>query len=510
MERFLTRHQDRIVGTITGFDRILFRGTLRCLSHCQGMWVFLSSQRVLLKDFKNFVLRLSAEICKHSESLAALAGRPYEYLATASQSKEQLAREIMERDQIKKGLVCVFSVVEPCYAISVRGNRQSKKLELVSQFRKCKHLYFYFVDPEFGLMHVRLQTWLPFTIQVCINGRRWLGNKLQHAGIAFVRHDNTFTEIADLDRAQQLMDQLMRRDFAACLNSLIKVINPLTRHPEWKLPNGYYWSFQEVEIATDVMFRDADSLARLYPSLLQHAMLVCNSTDVLRFLGRHVKSTFKGEVSSNLRRRHEGLRIKHWVEENSIKMYDKALSVLRIETTINNPHRFKAYRNSTRHGQPCRRWLRLRKGVADIRRLVQIARAANERYLQALAVVGEPKPSHRILDPVSEPVLQERRRFRALQPISPRESRLFEVICQGRFLLNGFRNKDLSHALSPPLGCDLRRYALRIGRQLQLLRAHGLIFRVAKTHYYRITKKGHEVMATALKFRTADMALLAA
>lgn len=510
MERFLTRHKDRIVGTITGFDRMLFRGTLRCLSHPKGAWVFLSSQHVLLKDYGRFVLHLSQEISEHSKAFAAEQGRPYQYLPSSSLSKEQLAREIMERDQIKRGLVCVFAAVEPCRTISVRPNRQSKKLELISQSRHCKHLYFYFVDREFGLMHIRLQTWLPFTLQVCVNGRRWLGNKLQRAGIPFVQHDNTFTEIADLPRGQQFMDQLMRRDFASYLNALTKVISPLARHPEWKLPNGYYWSFQEVETATDVMFCDADSLARLYPSLLQHAMLVCNSTEILRFLGRRLNGNFKGEISSNLRRRPEGLRVKHWVEENSIKMYDKALSVLRIETTINNPHRFKAYRRSTRHGQPCRRWLRLRKGVAAILRLVQIARAANERYLQALAVVGEPKPSHRILDPVSQPIQQTGRRFRALQPISPRESRLFEVICQGRFVLNGFRNKDLCQALPPPPDVEYRRYALRFGRQLQLLRAHGLIYKVAKTHYYRISNKGHEVMATAIKFRKTDLALLAA
>lgn len=510
MERFLTRHKDRIVGTIAGFDRILLRGTLRCISHCKGMWVFLSSQHVLLKDYGQFVQRLSLEISEHGKAFAAEFGRPYEYLPSSSLSKEQRAREIMERDQIQHGLVCVFAAVEPCHTISVRPNRASKKLELVSQSRHCKHLYFYFVDREFGLMHIRLQTWLPFTIQVCLNGRRWLGNKLQHAGIPFVQQDNTFTEIGDLNRAQQFMDQLMRRNFAPCLDAMTKLISPLARHPEWKLPNGYYWSFQEVETATDIMFRDPDSLAQLYPSLLQHAMLVCNSTDVLRFLGRRITSTFKGEVSSNLRRRHEGLRVKHWVDENSIKMYDKALSVLRIETTINNPHRFKALRQSTRHGQPCRRWLRLRKGVAAIQRLVQIAKAANERYLQALAVVGEPKPSHRILDPVSQPVQLQRRRFRALQPISPRESRLFEVICQGRFLLNGFRSKDLCQSLPPPEDVDRRRYTLRIARHLQLMRAHGLIFRVAKTHYYRITNRGHQVMATAIKFRTADMALLAA
>src|SRR5207244_11516744 len=108
IERFLTRHQDRIAGTITGFDRMLFRGTLRSISHCQGMEIFLSSQRVLFKDFANFAQRLSHEISEHGKAFAAKLGRPYEYLNSPSLAKEQLAREIMERDQITKGLICVF------------------------------------------------------------------------------------------------------------------------------------------------------------------------------------------------------------------------------------------------------------------------------------------------------------------------------------------------------------------------------------------------------------------
>jgi hypothetical protein len=508
MKRFLTRHKDRIVGTITGFDRVLFRGTLRSINYCTGFEIFLSSQHVLLKNFAAFARQLAQEISEHGQAFATERGRPYQYLNSPSAAKEQLARAIMERDKLNEGLVCVFASVEPCHTITVRGDRQTKQLRLRAEQRQCKHLYFYFLDREFGLLHIRLQTWFPFTLQVCINGRRWLANKLKHAGISFVQHDNTFTEIADCQRAQQFLDQLTRRKLSRWLNSLTKQISPLARHPEWKL-HGYYWSYREVEIATDVMFRNAESLALLYPSLLQHAMLVCKSTDVLRFLGRRVYSTFNGEISSNLKR-YEGLRVKHWVEENSIKMYDKALSVLRIETTINNPRRFKVYRQTTLHGHQRMGWLRLRKGVADTRRLVQIARAANERYLQALAVVGEPTPSYRLLDPVSQPVEQHGRRYRALQPISPQDSRLFELICQGQFLLHGFRNKDLRAALAPSENINNRRFTLQITRKLQLLRAHGLIFKVAKTHYYRITKKGHDVMATAINFRAADIALLAA
>lgn len=508
MERFLTRYEDRIEGTITGFDRILFRGTARSISYCQGAEVFLSCQGVLYKDFAKFTQRITDEICNHSEEFAAAQGRPHEYMNSPSQSKEDRAREIMERDGITKGLICVLAAVEPCQTITVRGDRAAKRLRLKSEPRQCKHLYFYFADRDFGLMHIRLQTWFPYTMQVCVNGRLWLANQLQRAGISFVQHENTFTHISDLPRAQKLMDQLAKRDFTKMLNKLTQTVNPLERHPEWNL-HGYYWSFRQVEVATDVMFRDPESLAEIYPRLLEHAMLVWKSEDMLRFLGRRINRRFNGQIQTNLKR-FEGLRIKHWVQENSIKMYDKAASVLRIETTINNPHRFKVYRNMTRHGQKQKGWVRLRKGVADTARLVQIARAANERYLQALAVVGETKPSHRILDPVSQPVKQHDRRFRALQPVSPHDSRLFAAIYQGQFFLNGFRNKDLCAYLSPPEGLDHRRFALSIGRKLNLLRAHGLIFRVAKTHLYRITKKGHEVMSTAIKFRDSDIALLAA
>jgi hypothetical protein len=204
--------------------------------------------------------------------------------------------------------------------------------------------------------------------------------------------------------------------------------------------------------------------------------------------------------------------VKHWGEENSIKMYDKQGSILRVETTLNNPRQFRVRRCATRQGRRVMGWLPLRKGIADIRRRVELSRAANGRYLQALAGVGESKPSHRILDPVSQRVQTAQRSFRALRPISPQESQVFAALLRGEFHLQGVRNQDLRHYLYPDGGTDPHRrraLAAHITRLLLLLRAHGLIYRVAKTYYYRLTEKGHEVMNTALKFRQMNVALLA-
>ena len=504
MKRFLERHRDRVTGTLSGFDRMLFRGSLRSISYVKGLEIFLYSHHVLMKNFGNYVIGLSQRLVAHAKELASKAGRPYVYLPGSKASKEELARQIMVRDGVKQGLICIFACVEPCQSFDLRKNAVKKHLDLVAKERKCLHLYFYYLDREFGLMHVRLQTWLPFSIQVCVNGREWLARQMDRAGISYTKRDNCFTHISDPQRAQKLMDRLTARNWQPLLDALAGKVNPLLQPRAGLELRSYYWSGRQMEYATDIMFRSAASLGELYPLLLRHAMFQFSSEEVMRFLQRGTNIRFAGEASSNLKRRVDGIRVKHWVEENSIKMYDKQGSVLRIETTINNPRRFKVHRQGFSRGQQVMKWLPMRKGIADLRRRAELSLAANGRYLDALAVVGLETPSYRLLDCVNHRV-KSKRQYRALRPISPDDASLFQVILHGEFALQGFRNRDLRQALG-----SLKNSSARISRLLALLRAHKLIYKVFKTNYYRITRKGHQVMATALKFRQPDVVLLAA
>jgi len=208
MERFLNRHKNRIAGSITGFDRMRFTGTLRWMVHLDGMGKFLNSQGILLKDFGGYVQRLSERIKEHAYGIAERKGRPVQYLASSSESKEDVAMKIARRDGIKEGLIAVLSCVEPCQGFDIEKDKKQKQLKLVSRRRKCLHLYFYWLDRDYGLMHLRLQTWAPFTIQVCINGREWLAREMDRQGIGYQKHDNCFTRIDDFDRAQQLFARL--------------------------------------------------------------------------------------------------------------------------------------------------------------------------------------------------------------------------------------------------------------------------------------------------------------
>ena len=360
-------------------------------------------------------------------------------------------------------------------------------------------------------MHLRLQTWFPFQIEICFNGREWLTRQLDRAGVAYQRQDNYLAWIDDLPRAQALMDRQWHIQWPATLGRLLDQCHPLHREICRPLDWKYYWTCCESEFATDVMFKDPARLAALYPRLAEHALLSFGSRDVLRFLGRNVplsgKSRFAGEVLSDLQARPEGLRVKHRVGRNSLKMYDKFGRGLRVETTINECEDFQVYRRPEGRPDVPKAWRALRRGLADLPRRAEISRAANTRYLQALAAVQQTQPLSQLAAHLCGPIRHKGRRWRALNPWSAQDGALLEAINRGEFILAGLRNRDLRAILYPKPAPkeQQRRQAARISRLLALLRAHGILKKVPHSHRYHVTQQGRVMVTALLTARRANV-----
>src|SRR3989337_2376762 len=268
MKKLMELYRDRIMGAISGLDRIRFRGTLRWLASERGLSTFMNHARILLKDFSGWVEGLTAQVRDSCESRAKDLGIEVRYLTSSGVDKEKLARQIAADKRITEGSICLLSVVEPCIAPMVKGNKASKKLELVMASRKCVFVYHYFNDPVFGFGHVRIQSWAPFNIFICLNGRHWLERQLQSKGIGYFKDGNCFPWIEDIDAGQDLLNKQLETNWSDVLMKLASRSCPALAEVVRPLRPDYYWSADNTEWATDIMFNSTKSLDSIYPSLL--------------------------------------------------------------------------------------------------------------------------------------------------------------------------------------------------------------------------------------------------
>jgi hypothetical protein len=266
-------------------------------------------------------------------------------------------------------------------------------------------------------------------------------------------------------------------------------------------------------------------LRRLYPRLIHHGMTTLSSPDVMRYLGKRiplsgeVPQRFSGEVVSDLKHRQEGVRIKHGVNGNSLKRYDKAFtvvgSVLRAEATVHNGDDFRVYR--PKEGDPDGEMAsrQMRRGIADRHRRAEVSRRAAERYLDASASVDEDTTLEELIRRLAPPKQWRGRRVRALRPFGD-DRALTEAVSRGEFALNGFRNRHLQAIFFPRAAKtpeEVRRRSAWVSRKPRLLRAHRLITKIVGTHRYEPTlpsRKAITAILTALRSTVRQLTPVAA
>lgn len=504
MNDFVSIHQADIVETLSMFDRIIFKGHITRLFPEGALALLLTKLGVPLKDYGAYFEQVTATLKAHAQAVAQAAGRPFIYRKhSGGPRKDEQARALAAQDGLREGLICVFSSLEACSSFRSRPDPQRGRAHFVRERRKCLHFYFYYLDAEFGFMHVRLQSWFPFELQIYVNGREWLTRQLDARQIAYTRADNKLTSCADWPAAQALCERFARRKWFRLLNTFARRVNPYLTTLRQAGFGGYYWVTDQAEYATDVVFRDRASLMALYPALVEHSLTVLGAQDVFHFLGRKPHHAFQGDVTTSLKGRPCGCRVKHHLKRNALKLYDAA-NVLRLETVINQPREFRARRRVETPAGWRLVWKPMRKGVADFWRYAQVGRAANHRYLDALALAQPTGKALSALDRLCQPHFHAGQRHARFQPVAAPDAELFAAVLAGEHALNGFRNRDLQARLFPKPPADVaeqRRRSAQVTRHLAKLRGHGLIAKVPRCRLYRPTPTGLQLMAAALHYR---------
>lgn len=511
MGHFLNACQNALVGILRGFDRIVFQGRFRNLSYSEGAQQFFTDRGVLFKNAKEWIQNqthlITADIERISQSQFGHGIIP---IASSRERKEELVRQHAQRQGISEGLLGAWSCVEECLSYQIRP--AEGRPVLVPNRTRCKHLYLYLRDPIYGFMSIRLQTWLPFQIQIALNGREWLSRSLTKAGVDHELRKNKIVACSDFARAQRLLDhQVQRSDWPHLLQKFVPTIFPSV---EKVVGQGmaYAWTCWQSEWATDLIFKHPWELRDHMEGVLKHALATGNSMQIMRYFDREtnadglLRQNANPEIISRMLSFADGLRLRHWLGGNSVKIYNQ-FNVLRIETTVNNPGHFKTVRPSGSEGEL--RAMPMRKGVVDMNMRAKISNAVNERVLDSLPLsTGERVQD--ILARVTAAKTVDGRRVRGLRPFD-RDLPLLKIVGQNEWALTGFSNAQIREYLRQHQNFRHKtdkQLAGYVTRMIRLLRDHGLIRKLPLQHRYQLNSHGRSFINAIHAVLSADIKAL--
>ena len=204
MELLTKRYADQIQGTISCFDRVVIGGTWPDICYGLAIGSYLKREGVRLFDYPRWAEPFRHVIRKNAERLARENGLEIDFIRNKDFRMADRIKEVVAERGDHPGLVHVFSVMEGCVSFRPWHDKGEGSTLLKPRKAQCIHYYFYFIDKELGLCHVRVPTWAPFPLQFYFNGHNWLANRLRNKGIGFTLADNAFVTIDDFAQAQKL------------------------------------------------------------------------------------------------------------------------------------------------------------------------------------------------------------------------------------------------------------------------------------------------------------------
>jgi hypothetical protein len=485
------RHADEIAGVLSCYDRVLVFGTLPGVCYAAGMTAHLYAHQIRIFDYPQFAKPFRDQLRDNAERLAAENGLEIEHIRKRNVRKEDRVKKLLKQRGEHPGLVCILSAMEPCATYKPWHDKQTGKTYLKPTDGKCLHYYFYFIDEELGLCHVRVPTWLPCRLQVYFNGHGWLAAQLNKRGIDYQLLDNAFVHIADWAQAQRIADDWQAKRIHRRLDQLAQRCCPVFRH----FGVQYHWSLDQCEYATDIVFRRQRDLQAIYGNLTRTAIHTVKPDNIATFLGKKLTGNYQDEVGNRYNIRIQGTRIKHTMGPVSLKLYDKFGQILRIETTVNNVSFFRHYREvEHRDGTKEMKNAPMRRTIYSLPALRELLVASNRRYLEFLSTIDNPQAGIHKLNKLSQTVRQQKRSYPGFNFFDDSDQMLFEAVARGEFNISGFQNKSLRRYLPA-------KTSGQVSRLLKRLRVHGLIKKIGRTYKYYLTAFGKQIVATGLKLK---------
>jgi hypothetical protein len=414
------------------------------------------------------------------------------------QRKDDVVARYRRKFQAQEGVVVIGVAQEQVSSFKARKETLGKRVRF--QFSRqsvfVKVYYFYLQDADFGPAFVKVATYMPYPVKVCLNGHEWAKQQLRQAGVAFEALDNGFLSCTAPERLQAICQQLGPDQVQAFFDKwMARLPWPLTV-ADRKAGYHHRLSIWQMEVSQTHVFTRPVRGREFFEQVIRENLDLGRPDRVQLVFGRQLRwntpSRFVTRVVQSGVQPNLHLTYKH----SGVKQYFKENRALRTETTINNPQDFGV-------GKDLSNWTYLR----------QLAAAINQRLLETERVSQDCVLSAESFARVSEPTMTATgQRAPGLRFGQPRVMALFAALSRFAPTLNGFRHDELRPIVQAVLNVAPEAYtASQMSYDLRRLRLKGLLTRVAGSHTYLLTSYGRRVayLMTKLQQRIFNLAGLA-
>ena len=463
----------------TSFDRVVLRG------YIQNLFVAGSVINLLrnlgFNNHSNGVMRiLTDKLNLHIRKIADKLDTTIHWWGEQEKKKYHSKIEFIQdqykiklsKQSKKSKVIAIIRAVENVRTFTNKNIKTKKgdiftKMYSVNKF--VSQYYIYIDDEKLGLCYLKISSYIPFVSEFYFNGHNYLKKQFDLEGKKYTMKDNSFTKVEDLEM----------------LNSLVKNFKPsiaLGRIGHWmdiffKFDQGikstrskllkHNWFTYQTEISTNLIFKSAKFATAYFDRILSkhHTIGLPDKLTEIFSLSRQ-----KNNSKTTQNKYKTKAVIKHWLEGNSIKCYNKSGCLLRVETTINKPD------------LP---GLKLKKPAINLMAYFWYGLKSNSRYIETISDIDISILDEEVYRKYQESITN-RRGVKIAAPDLRKEHQIefIKVLLSSCNYSLGFRNKDLRQNL----GKDWK--TAKVAYELRKLRERGAVKKLQSSHYYRLTKEG--------------------
>jgi len=457
-------------------DRLYLNGYIGRLATPGGLVIFMRDQ--LGKPIPSPVVlgQISEKFRDGVKRMAEQEQIPM-HAFTHQERKDDTANRIRQQRGTRDGVVFIGVAQEKAKAFS------GKKVNGRFEFNRDKtvyvnHYYFYIDDEDFGPLFVKVCSYAPWGIKLCLNGHEWAKRQLEKQQIAYEELDNGFLSCAEPETLQSICDSLGPEEIERVFRKWLERIPlPLRRQDR---EAGYDWdlSMWQVEVSLTQIYDRPLRGREFFEEVIRDNLDLGRPDRVQLVFDRVVTKKTPGMFRTRVIQDgvHPSLHIEY--KNFDLKQYFKEGRGCRTEGTFRNPNDFG-----------------INKGLANLPYLQKIGRQINRRLLEVERVSHNSGLSGDSIQRVVQPtVTEDGEKAPSLKFGQPRVMALLLALTLFQHLIDGFHNRDLRGLVADLLGVTTEQYtAGQMTYDLRRLRLKGLIYRPPKTNRYFTTPYGWKV-----------------